>query len=124
MAATLGQVDPALYTLVVPAWEGDAGSWAALQALAAARPLDGDTVGWCQLVAGNRRDEAAMSTYERWAEINGSPTTLPQFARVATGMVQTVPPSVFDSYDLPYRRPVPADQIVSILPKLSWQDHP
>ncbi len=124
VAATLAQGDSALYSLVVPAWEGDAGSWTALEALAAAHPLDADAVGWCELVAGKRRDQAAISRYGRWAEINDSPATLPPFARVTTATAQTVPPSVFDDYALLYRRPVPADQIVSILPRIARQDHP
>jgi O-antigen ligase/tetratricopeptide (TPR) repeat protein len=124
VAATLAQGDPALYSLVVPAWEGDAGSWAALEALAAAHPLDADAIGWCELVAGNRHDQAAISRYGLWTEINGSSANLPPFARVTTAMTQTVPPSVFDDYALLYRRPVPADQIVNTLPRLAWQDHP
>jgi O-antigen ligase/tetratricopeptide (TPR) repeat protein len=124
VAATLAQGDPALYSLVVPAWDGDADSWEALQALAAAHPLEADAVGWCELVAGKRHDQAAISRYGLWAEINGSPATLPQFARVTTAMTQTVPPSVFDDYALLYRRPVSADQIVSILPRIAWQDQP
>ena len=124
VAATLAQGDPALYSLVVPAWEGDAPSWAALEALAAARPRDADAVGWCTLVAGARRDEAAIGRYRRWTEINDSPAELPRYARVTTAAARTVPPSVFDDYALLYRRPVPADQIVSILPRIAWQDHP
>lgn len=124
VAAALAQGDHALYSLVVPAWEGDPGSWAALEALAAAHPLEADAVAWCELVAGKRHDQAAISKYGRWTEINGSPATLPPFARVTTELAQTAPPSVFDDYALLYRRPTPADQIVSILPQLNMQDHP
>ncbi len=124
VAGTLALGDSALYSLVLPAWEGDADSWTALEELAAAHPLDADAVGWCRLVAGTRRDQVAISRYGRWAEINDSPATLPPFARVTTAMARTAEPSVFDDYALLYRRPVPADQIVSILPKLVWQDHP
>jgi tetratricopeptide (TPR) repeat protein len=124
VAATLAQGDPALYSVVVPAWEGDAGSWAALEALAAAHPLDADVVGWCELIAGWRGDRAAMIRFGRWAQLDDSPATLPPFAHVTTAMAQTALPSVFDDYGLLYRRPVPADQIVGILPQFTWQDHP
>jgi O-antigen ligase len=125
VAATLEPGDRALYELVVPAWEGDAGSWAKLQALAVAHPLDSDTVGWCRLVAGHRGDQAAISMYARWVQITELPiNAVPQFAHVTNGTVQTMPPTVFSDYELLYRRPVPADQIVGILPQIAWQDHP
>jgi hypothetical protein len=124
VAAGLAQGNPALYSLVIAAWDGDAGAWAALEALATAHPLDADVVGWCELVAGQRHDQAAVGRYGRWADLDNSSASLPAFARVATALARTAPPSVFDDYALLYRRPVPADQIVSILPQLAWQDQP
>ena len=124
VAAGLAQGDPALYSLVIAAWDGDADAWAALEALAAAHPLDADVVGWCELVAGQRHDQAAIGRYGRWAELNDSPASLPAFARVTTGLAPTASPSVFDDYALLYRRPVPPDQIVGILPQLAWQAEP
>lgn len=108
---------------MVPAWEGEAAAWASLEALAVDRPLDGEVVAWCRLVAGNRGDEAAIARFGRWAEINTAPSMLPPFARVTT-TAQTTPPSVFNDYSLLYRRPVPADQIVAVLPHLAWRERP
>ncbi len=125
VATILANGDRALYEQVIPAWQGDADAWDALQALAAERPADGDTLAWCQLIAEQRRDQAAIDRYRLWIEINGSPLgTRPQFARVTTAMTQPVPPSVFDSYELLYRRPVPAAQIVGLLPQVAWQGGP
>jgi O-antigen ligase/tetratricopeptide (TPR) repeat protein len=124
VAATLAQADPSLYSLVVPAWQGDAAAWTALQALASARPNDADVVSWAALVAGHRGDQAGIDRYRRWAVINDSPAALPPFAHITDALTQTEVPSVFDDYGLLYRRPVPADQIIDILPQLTWQDQP
>jgi O-antigen ligase len=124
VAAGLAQGNPALYSLVIAAWDGDAGAWAALEALAIAHPQDADVVGWCKLVAGQRHNQAAVGRYGRWADLDNSSASLPAFAKVTPALAPTAPPSVFDDYALLYRRPVPADQIVSILPQLAWQDQP
>lgn len=115
---------PALYALVVPAWEGDAAAWAGLQSLAAAHPLDADPVGWCQLVVARHGDGAAVANYGLWLDVLGSPDSgLPQVARVAFGQSSSLPPLILDRYGSLYRRPVPAAQVVGILPQLVWQDH-
>lgn len=124
VAATLAQRDPGLYSLVVPAWEGDATAWATLQTLAAARPLDPDPAGWCELVAAHRGNQTAGAKYGRWLAIANFPDSgLPQVARVASGHASALPPLILDRYGSLFRRPVPDAQIVGILPQLVWQDH-
>jgi tetratricopeptide (TPR) repeat protein len=124
VAASLSPGDRTLYSLVVPAWRGDTASWAALQALASAHPLDSDPVSWCDLVAAHLGDRAAADNYSLWLAINNSPDSgLPQVVRVAMDKASGLPWLILDRYGSLYRRPVPDAQVVSALPQLTWQDH-
>jgi hypothetical protein len=45
----------------------------------------------------------------------------PQAAHIVVGQAVALPQVPLDTYSSLYRRPVPDDQIVNILPQLAWQ---
>lgn len=122
-ASDLERVDPELYALVVPAWEGDDAAWGRLQALAAGRPLDGGPAAWCRVVALRRGDASAVVRYGRWlATLTGSDAALPLVARVDAGAPGLQPTRLLDRYGSLYRRSVPRAQVILVLPQVTWQD--
>ncbi|MDA8201719.1 MAG: O-antigen ligase family protein [Chloroflexi bacterium] len=120
----LGALDSpgrALAEVVVPAWQGVPGAEARLQALAEAHPLEPRPVTWCQLVAARNGETTLVQRYGTWIAqglSGGAPV-----ARITFGRPQPYANGVLDRYGSLYRRPVPADQVIGILPQLSFQDH-
>ncbi len=121
MAAQLAPADPRLYPLVIPAWNGDPAARAQIQALAESRPLDAAPAEWCQIIAMRRADTAVAQRFASWIAIaGGAVSTVPH---VTFGVAEPVPEVGDDSYASLYRRPVPQELVVSILPQLVWEDH-
>ncbi len=122
-AAELARIDPDLFALVVPAWEGDDAAWERLQALAASRPLDSGPAAWCRAVALRRGDAGEVARYGRWlAALTGADAGLPMVARVASGESGMQPARMLDRYGSLYRRTMPRAQVVIALPQVTWQD--
>ncbi len=124
-AATLSGQDLALYSLVVPAWEGDPSAWLALQAEAARRPLDPAPAVWARIVAAHLGDHVGLERYGRWLNVldagYGGPDVV---ARIALGSPQLIASNFLDRYGSLYRRQVLGAQVVRLLPQMVLQDHP
>jgi hypothetical protein len=121
LAGDLAASDSRLYPLLVPAWGGDATARARLVALAESRPLDIATASWCQLIAIHVGDGASALRFSAWLGVLnvGAPV-----ARVVFGAPLQVPNDGIDRYGSLYRRPVPAELVVGILPQLAWRAQP
>jgi hypothetical protein len=121
-AAVLAEDDPALYGLLVPAWRGDPGAWAALEAEAQRRPLDISVISWARFVAVHRGDDATAERFGRWLAIAnyGGPSV----ARLVLGRAEPTPAGVIDGYGALYRRQVLRAQVVTLLPQLVKLDRP
>lgn len=122
--ATLGPADPAVYALLIPAWQGDPAARTALHTEAANRPLDPGPARWSRLLATYQGDESLANDYGTWLAIDGHPDDwLPQVGRIRFEPPQALPRYFLDGYRTLYRRPVPDAQVVGLLPQLVLQDH-
>ena len=113
----------ALYDQVAAAWQGVPGSEAALQQLAQLHPLDSNPATWCRLVAAHHDEQDLVARYGTWLWLDGGFPPGPPVARVVLGEPLFQLPGGLDEYRSLYRRPVPAAQIVGILPQITYQDH-
>lgn len=121
----LAPSDPAVYPLVIPAWQGDAAAWSALQKEAARRPLDPGPATWSRLIAAHLGDATLAGSYGRWLSISNFPdSALPVIGRIVFNATEQLPRYILDGYGTLYRRPVPAAQVVDLLPQVVLQDHP
>jgi O-antigen ligase/tetratricopeptide (TPR) repeat protein len=122
-AAALAGMDPTLYPLVVPAWEGDPTAWAALQAEADRRPPSSPAASWARLIAAHLEDQDAVERYGRWLHVvNSGPIGT---VRIVLGSAQpTLTKGMLDVYGSLYRRPIIAAQVVRQLPQVVLQDQP
>lgn len=121
LAVGLAASDSRLYPLLVPAWGGDAIARADLTELAESRPLDATPASWCQVIAIHLGDAASARRFSAWL---GVLSTSAPVARIVLGVPLPVPNDGIDRYGSLYRRPVPAELVVGILPQLEWQTQP
>jgi O-antigen ligase/tetratricopeptide (TPR) repeat protein len=121
IAAQMARSDPRLYALVVPGWNGDPGALTKLVALAEDRPLDVVLATWTQVIALHRGDPAIARRFDVWLTITAGATSIPH---VTFGKPQPVHTDDIDRYGSLYRRPVPQELVVNILPQLTWQSQP
>jgi O-antigen ligase/tetratricopeptide (TPR) repeat protein len=119
LAASFAASNPTLYDHIVPAWTGDVTALTQLVSLAERKPLDAQVVTWCQLIALHRGDAQLEQRLTSWANIQSA--SVVSVPRVVFGSPLPVPNSGDDLYGSIYRRPVPTDLVVSILPQLDWQ---
>ena len=118
-------VDPALASVLIPAWQGAAAAWASAQALAERRPLDGALIDLVRLVAVHLGDDAQNRRLGDWLAVLGEGDAgLPPVYRIRLGGTEDLPPNILDRYGSLYRRPAPSAQVVSLLPQVILQDHP
>lgn len=123
--AALSPSDPDMYRLLIPAWEGDAEAWNALQAEAASRPLDPAPASWCRLIATYMGDEPLARKYRTWLVIATFPDSgLPIVGRLVFDSAKALPTYILDGYGTLYRRQVPSVQVVDLLPQVVLQDLP
>ncbi len=123
--AILRPSDPDIYSRLIPAWQGDAPAWVALQAVAASRPRDPGPASWCRLVASYLGDEALAQNFESRISIANFPDDgAPAVAHLVFDSAQSLPSSIVDGYGTLYRRLVPTAQVVGFLPQLILGDRP
>jgi hypothetical protein len=123
--ASLASSDPDLYPLLVPAWQGDPGAIATLQAEASSRPLDPTPATWCRLVATYQGDLVLASRYGVWLALMTSVDAgLPPVARLSFESDERPPVYFLEGYGTVYRRTIPDAQVVNLLPRLVLQELP
>jgi O-antigen ligase/tetratricopeptide (TPR) repeat protein len=125
IAAELAPTDPTLWPLVVPAWQGDESALETLHELASQQPLEAPAAYWSRAIAAYRGDKAAAARYGFWLAVMHSPDfALPPLGRLSFGTAEALPNYVLDGYGSLYRRQIPRDQVVALLPQVVLEGYP
>ena len=110
------------YQLVLDAWQARPGAEDALFEAARQNPTKLDLVRWNQLLAARRGDEGAVRRFGSWLWLTDGSGSEAPVARISPPPAPGMDVGL-DSYQHVYRRPVPEQQLIDVLPQVVSEAH-